>query len=78
MEFGDLHGPLSLVTDPFSPATEAVVPPYVHTSVQLRLTTRDARPMRGVMRVTWSWATPLLITMVLLRLAQCEESPVVP
>ncbi|CAL8362229.1 unnamed protein product [Merluccius merluccius] len=34
--------------------------------------------MRGVMRVTWSWATPLLITMVLLRLAQCEESPMVP
>ncbi|CAL8374265.1 unnamed protein product [Gadus morhua 'NCC'] len=34
--------------------------------------------MRGVMRVTWSWATPLLITMVLLRLVRCEENPLVP
>ncbi|CAL8334656.1 unnamed protein product [Boreogadus saida] len=58
------------------PSLTVVFKGMLHMTVGL--TARDAWPMRGVMRVTWSWATPLLITMVLLRLVRCEENPLVP
>lgn len=58
------------------PATQAVLNGLIFISLR-RLMPSDARTVSIVMRGTWSGATPLLI-MVLLRLAQGQEVPLVP